>query len=84
MWSCVVMQPVVLVSTSDTGVMSSSRSGVNLAVGGGRGLGDPARQRGARLCLVVVPGTEAFPACSRGVSAQDTVKADPGPRTRPP
>jgi hypothetical protein len=31
MWSCAVMQPVVLVSTSDTGVMSSSRSGVNLA-----------------------------------------------------
>lgn len=31
MWSCAVMQPVVLVSTSDAGVMSSSRSGVNLA-----------------------------------------------------
>ena len=31
MWSCAVMQPIALVSTSNTGVMSSSRPGVNLA-----------------------------------------------------
>jgi hypothetical protein len=56
MWSCAVMQPIAVVSTSDTGVMSSSRSGgePRRPVVGAARTGTPGRRRAAGCAVVAV------------------------------